>query len=1155
MALKLTKPQQDAVNANGNVLVSAAAGSGKTAVLVERVMQRFCDEKNPLMANRALIVTFTNAAAAELKLKIETKLKALLNDNPNNHLLLRQNILIKSAKICTIDSFCIFVVKEYFNLINISSDFKTTDISEVYEDYNEILNNLIKAKHNENSTQFNELLELLQNGYDDSFLKQVVMSLYNKSCSMPYQENWLDEIANLYKDSAEDLKKSKWVACICDSAIKDAQDAYYLSKKLYDEASAENSFFEKYSSALMERINFAKNVLEALKYRNWQLVYELANNHVSDSIRKNATKNQIVSNLISASKDAQKDLIKTLCDAFQYGEETAIKSLNKAGKCVKLAVEITKEYLNAIKEYSHKNNVYTFDQIEHLALKLFTEHSEIVYDDFALNFDAILVDEYQDTNNLQDEIFNILSRKNGQLFMVGDVKQSIYGFRNANPDNFLKRKELYPDYLPDSDNSKVLLSGNFRSRADICKFVNYIFKGYMTKADADMDYSAEEELIPLGDYPDNNENAVESYIVVSAECENNAVAEANFIADYIERTLKKEAFLKDENGGLRKAGFNDFCVIMRSPKNKIKDYVSVFKQRGIPVSTPAQKFSESTEIIDALSMLKSINNFNDNLSIAALLKSPIFRFNENELASVRVNDKNVPLYINLKNAAKNGNEKAEYAYYFLNRASKLSAIVPLDKLLNKLFSELGFMEIYSCLQNGEMRKANLRLLVEKAAAFNSSDSGIDEFIRYIESDKNKALSANIVSSTESVKIMSVHNSKGLQFPICIICDLGTKFNLTDAQSKIVCDDNYGVAFDYFDSEYGSVITPISKTAIKKATILRTYKEELRLLYVALTRACEKLVLVSSSKNVDSYLEKLSEISYYNSSGLLPFNKNSIYRGNSYAEWIFSAIICNSNAKQLRRGSWDIKEINYDTKFTAEIYYPKAERIDTVNDEIKDVNIDFGDKFLYKYPYECLDSIPAKTSVTDILGATKANALTFKTLPGFMSESGFTSAEKGTATHKFMQFCDYDAAAIDIESEISRLYEWQYISTSEAEVIDKQSVKAFFDSYVYGMIQKAVRIHKEYRFLTKIAVSEINSKINGFDNEFSVVQGVADCVIENENDIVIVDYKTDKTDDAAKLIARYSKQLSLYAQALEKIFNKPVSSKIIYSFYLKKCIEL
>lgn len=1155
MALKLTKPQQDAVNANGNVLVSAAAGSGKTAVLVERVIKRFCDEENPLMANRALIVTFTNAAAAELKLKIENKLKALLKEEPNNYLLRRQNILIKSAKICTIDSFCISVVKEYFNLLNISSDIKTTDISEVYEDYTEILDNLIKAKHNENSEKFNKLLDLLQSGYDDSFLKQVIMTLYNKSCSMPYQEKWLDDIANLYTIPANDFKNSNWVACICDSAIKDAEDAYNLSLKLYDESLSDNSFFEKYSDALLKRVNFAKDILRLLNNRDWQKIYETTASYIPDSIRKNASKNLIISSLISASKDAEKQLIKTLSDAFQYDQETAIKSLNKAGECVNLAIEIAKEYLRAINDYSKNNNVYTFDQVEHLALKLFTEHSEIVFDDFSLNFDAILVDEYQDTNNLQDELFNILSRKNGQLFMVGDVKQSIYGFRNANPDNFLKRKNQYPDYEPNSNNSKVLLSGNFRSRAEICKFVNYIFKGYMTKSDADMEYTNDEELIPLGDYQDNNEDAVESYIIDSADFDNNAIAEANFIADYITNTLKKDAFLKDEKGGLRKPNLNDFCIIMRSPKNKIMDYVSVFEQRGIPVSTPAQKFSESTEIIDALSMLKSINNFNDSLSIAALLKSPIFRFDENELAFIRAKDKNVPLYINLKASASEGNEKSKKAYSFLKKASKLSTILPLDKLLNNLFSELGFMEIYSCLQNGEMRKANLRLLVEKAAGYNHSDNGIDEFIRYIESDRNKALSANIISSNESVKIMSVHNSKGLQFPICIICDLGTKFNLIDSQSKIVCDDTYGIAFDYFDDTYGAAITPISKTAIKKATVLRTYKEELRLLYVALTRACEKLVLVSSNKNVDGYLEKLSEISCFNSSGVLPFNRNSIYRGNSYAEWIFSAILCHKNGRHLVRGSWEIYETPYDTEFSAQIYKPTNESVLEKDSKNIQYNIDFGDKFLYQYPHKALESIPAKTSVTDILGSTKTDELTFKTLPAFLSDSGFTSAEKGTATHKFMQFCDYDSAAIDIDSEIFRLYEWQYISYAESEVIDKDSVKSFFDSYVFGMMKKAKKVHKEYRFLTKIKASKINSDVVDFDDEFSVVQGVADCVIENENDIVLVDYKTDKENDITKLISRYSNQLTLYAEALEKIFNKPVSAKILYSFHLKQCIEL
>ena len=1155
MAFELTREQQNAVDANGKVLVSAAAGSGKTAVLVERVMRRFCNEESPLMADRALIVTFTNAAAAELKIKIESKLQQMVAENPHNFLLRRQSMLIKSAKICTIDSFCISLVKEYFNLLDIFTDFKTTDASELNEDYTEILEDIFKEKHNSYNEHFQYLLNALQTGYDDYYLKQIVSEIYDKSCSMPYQFKWLDGLVEQYIETATNFEKSKWVETICDSLLYHANFAYNEAINLKSEALADDNFFNKYEAQISARVNFAKSIVDALRLRNWDAVYNELKSHNSDTLKKNNTKDAMISAAIVNSKNAENNLIKKLKESFLYDKKTALKSTQDFSVIIQYISEIVKEYIERIYENSVQKNVFTFDQIEHMALKLLTENTDIVTENFNQNYDSILVDEYQDTNNLQDEIFNILSAKKGELFMVGDVKQSIYGFRNANPDNFLTRKDTYPDYSPGSKNSKILLSGNFRSRKGVCDFANYLFSAYMTKSDADMDYTEDEALIPLGEYPENNESAVEIYLTEPQEGQNNPSAEANLIADYIEATLQKEPFLRADNGALRKAEIDDFCILMRSPKNKIKHYVEVFKSRGIPVSTPSQKFSEASEIIAAMSLLKAIDNFNDCLSLAALLKTPIFNFDENEIAEIRVKNKYIPLYLNLKNAATEGNKKAEYAYNFLLKASRLSATLPVHKLLSKLFAECGFIEIYSSLTGGEMRKANLRLLIEKADAYNYADKGISDFVKFIESDSNTSLSANIITSDKSVQIMSVHNSKGLQFPICIVCGLNSEFNLRDSSNKIIGDDNLGIAFDYNDCEIGSVITPISKIAIKRATINKTYKEELRLLYVALTRACEKLVLVSSVNKVDTFLEKVSEIAKVNSSGTLPFNKNALYNCSSYAQWIFSAIICHKNGNHLKRGEQYVPIVNNDCYFTVKLYdnaesQNLSNRIDVSISEFCEKDFDFN----YNYPYKQLNTVPAKTSVTDILGSSTSAELVFSEKPKFMFESGYTSIEKGTATHKFMEYCDYGTASISIDDEINRLYEWQYISLDEAEIIDKESVKAFFESYVYSTILKAKCIHKEYRFLTKVKAKEISSDITD-DSEYSIVQGVADCIIENDNDIIIVDFKTDKIKDEDILKTRYKKQLDLYSNALQEIFNKPVSKKILYSFYLKKCIEI
>lgn len=1154
MAFKLTTEQQNAVDANGKVLVSAAAGSGKTAVLVERVMRRFCNEEAPLMADRALIVTFTNAAATELKIKIESKLQKMLSENPESILLRRQSMLIKSAKICTIDSFCISLVREYFNLLGISSDFKTTDASELNEDYEEILEAIFKEKHNSPDEHFLYLLETLQSGYDDYHLKQIVRTLYKKSCAMPYQSKWLDELSEQYKNAAKDFENSQWVNIICDSIIDDAKLAVCESTNLKSEAVADDKFFSKYKIELSARVDFAHAVLEALQERNWDDIYDALNSHSVDKIKKSYSKNPIISDAIVASKNAENNLTELLEKYFLFDKKTAIKSLGDFSVIVEYISEIVKEYINKIYDNSLQKNVFTFDQIGHLALKLLTENERVVTENFNLNYDAILVDEYQDNNNLQDEIFNILSAKKGELFMVGDVKQSIYGFRNANPDNFLERKDTFPNYVEGSKNSKVLLSGNFRSRKGVCDFVNYLFTAYMTKSDADMDYNKDEALIPYGVYTENREEAVEIYLTEPNEDQNNSTAEALLIADYIEETLKKEPFLQAEDGSLRKAEINDFCILMRSPKNKIKYYAEVFKNRGIPISTPSQKFSEAGEIVAALALLKVINNFNDSLSLLTLLKTPVFNFNEEDIAKMRIKNKYVPLYLNLRNLANDGDEKSKRAYDFLLYASKISAVLPVHKLLNKLFAKIGFIEVYSSLSGGEMRKANLRLLIEKAEDFDYADNGIIEFVKFIESESNTALSANIVTSDKSVKIMSIHHSKGLQFPICIICSLNSKFDLRDSYKEVIIDDKLGVGFSYNDLELSSRVAPISKPAIEKGSINKTYKEELRLLYVALTRACEKLVLVSSVNDVEKFLEKSTETASVNTKQELPFNRNSLFSSLSYAGWIFPALICHKNGNHLKRGEQYVPIVNNDCSFSVSLYDVKSGATTDIDDELVDKPFECDADFKYEYPHKLLNTVPAKTSVTDILGSSSSAELVFSEKPKFMLESGYTSAEKGTATHKFMEYCDYGSAAICVEDEIERLYEWQYISLAEAEIIDKESVKAFFESYAYALVLKAKNTYKEYRFLTKVKASELCPDVNG-DDEYSIVQGVADCIIENEDDIIIIDFKTDKIKDENILKSRYNRQLDLYSNALSKIFNKPVSKKIIYSFYMRKCIEL
>ena len=1159
MSVKFTDSQLKAINANGTVLVAAAAGSGKTAVLVERIIRRFCDETSPLMADRALIVTFTNAAADELKSKIETKLKEKLSENPDSDLLKRQNMAFKRATISTIDSFCIAILRENFNLLNISRDFKINDSTNIEAEIDLMLDKFIFDKFTSKNETLLEVASALKSGFDDWYLKKVIKTIYKKSRAMPYPQNWLDEIYNQNTKSSENFNDSDWAKFTFEKLTILVNKALKSNKNLKEIALSGTLLNEKYLPLIENRLEFLECLKSACAEHNWNECVETYSNFNYAPLRSNYSKDPYVSNLISESNTAIKSSIEFLEKNLSSKLEDIEYILSAFNSVLSGIIELIKEFDDYVYEISIQNNTFTFDQIEHLTLKLFSGEENSAIENFNSMFDAILVDEYQDTSNLQDELFSLLSKQKKELFMVGDVKQSIYGFRNANPDNFLKKKELFPLYNGTENPCKVLLTGNFRSRKGICDFINYVFSAYMTKSDADMDYNEEEALVPLGNFAENNESSdVEIKLLENDSCFSTNEYEANYVADYILDTLKKDAFIDDGSHGLRKAEFKDFALLMRSPGSRLNTFVEVFRNRGIPVNCPTESFKDSVEIKVALAFLRALNNVNDDISFLTVLKSPLYNFSDEEIADIVSQDRYTSLYYNLKSVS----DSIPKAHCFVSQFEKFrtySVIYPLNKLLNLIYSETFMIEIYSSMENGEIKQANLRVLLDIASKFTvESGKGIKEMISYIESDSSNTLAVNISNSNNAVQITSIHKSKGLQYPICILCSAQTRFNLLDTSSQVVCDDNLGASFTYYDKRFNSQLTPISSRFISDGMKSKLYKEELRLLYVALTRAKDKLVVVSTVKDIESYLGKMTSYSIEGSSNGIPFKEGTLSSGNSYSDWIISAALYHRDGVAFRRGDVDYNCSHYDCNFNFSIEAPDLTNISVANitETQNKVNItDLSALEKFTYSFDGINSVPAKTSVTDILKRETSAELIFKSRPSFMSADGLTGAEKGTATHKFMEYCNFEAAVNNLEEEIERLYEWEYISEKEAEAIDRESVGMFFKSYAFGLILKAKEVYREYRFITDIPVYELNEEIENASDEFSVVQGVADCVIVNEDSIVIIDYKTDSSTDEGYYKKEYSRQLQLYSKALSQIFKKPVKKCILYSFKMQNCIEI
>ena len=1158
MGIQFTNAQLDAIRADGTVLVAAAAGSGKTAVLVERIIRRFCNKEQPLLADRALIVTFTNAAAAELKLKIESRLRALLNDDPDNELLRRQNLLIKNAAICTIDAFCISMLREHFNALSIPRDFKIADTNSVYNDREKLLDNLFLKYFAEKDEVFLRALDAVRFGYDESYLKSLVLSFYDKSCAMPYQKKWLSDILKNYQDICSDFDGSDFVKALYKSFSLPLDRAADLNDRFNEFKELDPSFFEKHAEKLKKRAALLNELKHFSEKGDWDGLREAALSMETGDLRKNYSKEPPLSMQIVAANKAYKDLKERLLNTLAQSRKRTLSEIENFTAVLADVLALTNRYADAIFDAALENGEFTFDQIEHLTLQLFSEDRGDILKAFDEQFDAILVDEYQDTSNLQDELFRLLSARKGALFMVGDVKQSIYGFRNANPDNFLNKKDRYTLFKENESPAKVLLTGNFRSRDGICRFINYIFEALMTKANADMDYNAEEALVPMKEFPDNRLPAVEVQYLNCPQDENRYRYEADYLADYILKLKNAEPFIDDGNGSLRRANYRDIVLLMRSPKTCAKYFVKAFREKGIPVSMPAESFGNSEEITAAVALIKVLCDLGDSISLLTLMRARPFHFTDSEIAEIRMNSRGVSLYANLT-SNKDKSEKVGKFLRFLKRATTLAVTLPADELLTTLFDEASFFDIYSATQNGALKKANLHLFIEYAAGYSQTGSrSLKDFVRYIESDKNNNLAANVVKATDSVQIMTIHNSKGLQFPVTILCGLSAQFNKRDSSQKFICDDKDFAAFDYYDKNLGSLLKPPTKLYISEKIKNRLYKEELRLLYVAMTRAEDHLTAVITQKNLEKYLEGLTETARTAFQEELPLNLPSLAFGKSYADWLTAALMCHRDGIGLRRGEEDFKCNHYDCSFAVSYEAPSEadgcevadeERIEPIPDRA------LTDVFQYQYELKDICHVPAKISVTDLLKSGKSAELAFKARPGFLSKTGLTPAERGTATHRFMQYCDYGTAANNVDSEVQRLLEWQYITEAEANAIDRESVASFFKSHVYMHMLKAESIYKEYQFLFKLPLEEIGQKLQSAKGEYTLIQGVADCVAEFEDSLLLLDFKTDKADSGEKLKQEYKRQIDLYTMALEEIFNKPVKNRYLYSFYLKQCIEL
>ncbi len=1174
MSKAWTDNQKKAIEARGmQVLVSAAAGSGKTAVLTERVKSILCDVSNPCKVNEILVVTFTKAAAAEMRERIYKAIEAELSDNnENNEYLRKQMNLLPVGDICTIDSFCSKLIKENFHLANVNSDFKILDDKDSNELMQTVCDRLITELYEENDKDFVNLTKMFLNDRDDSEFFEILRKLYESSRAYPSPSMWLSEVAESF--SPENLPENtawadyifKYVLMLSEFHIERLEKCI----SLMDEA---GGFSSDYYLRFRGTADNLKLLYECADNRNWDGMVSVINEGIV--VKPYARNSKVDEYIKELTKNVFDDVEKDVGDLKKHTLPTAEEHKND---CVILYPAIKKlcdsvnrltEMLDAEKK---ELNAYSFDDILHKTINLLVTYDENgneveteVLKELRSKYKEILIDEYQDTNEAQNKIFRLLSRNCENMYVVGDVKQSIYRFRLASPDLFIKLKDDLNDYDGSNKPSKIILEKNFRSRKGIIDTVNFIFSRLMTRVVGEIDYNEEEYLYYGADYYPEKDTPDTEIICYNDEEIEEEISEPQVIASYIKRVMSSGVKVTDKNGE-RKIKWGDFCVLLRSTKTKAESYAAALKEQGIPVSATIEENSSDYKEIQFLSSLvRVINNPLVDIPLIAVLMSPVFGFTADELAEIRMVNSKADLYVCLVEYAKTSC-KAESFLRKLKLYRNVAASHPVNELIRYVVNDLSVYDIYYAAGDGEQRRANIKGFINFADDFvENGRRGLNDFVRTLNyTTENGQMKSAVDNSADdnSVKIMSIHKSKGLEFPYVIVADCSKGFNRRDSYNSMTISKETGIGLKIRDDEMFTRYHSLSSAATEKAILFGDMSEEIRVLYVALTRAKEHLTFVCDVSG--KTLRKKVKLNSHFTSADGKISPYSVYKAGSMAEWLLSCFAFHKDCEAVRE-KCGIKIIGKEAKtdFGVDVsYIDFNECLDVIESYEEKTDIpcnedllqDIREKLDYVYPYDT-NGIVAKVaaSSTEKHRADKAFFATRK--PQFL-KGGFTGADKGTAVHKFLEFADFGKTLYNTEEEIKRLLEEHILTEEEIKVLDVETVKLFVNSDIISRLLESDNVLKEYEFSVLRPAKDIYENVSEtVKDEQIVVQGKLDCAFIENGEAVLIDYKTDKITDENVFVSTYKNQLDIYSDALYQCLGVTVKEKYIFSFNLKKFIKI
>jgi len=1234
MAVKFTDDQQRVIDLrNCNILVSAAAGSGKTAVLVERILTKICDSNNPADIDRMLIVTFTNAAAAQMRERISKVLHARIELEPENLHLQRQLLLLHNAQITTIDSFCLYLIRNHFQDIGLDPDFRTADEGEMKLLRQDVLENLLEEAFLEKNPAFLHCVECLAAGGREKQLEEMILSLYNFAMSYPWPKEWLLMHRNDYE--AQSIQESDWYPVMADMVqglLKEALRITQESMKICDLPAGPYM----YAPAL----EADRELLEALEKSaaDPEKMY-IALNAVSYArlaAKKDSSVLEEHKEQVKKNRERVKHIVKELTEKFFYASPAQwTEDMRDASRTLQGLTDLTLAFMEKLEAKKREKNLLDFHDMEHMALQILLHRQQdgsVLPSAAALayreHFQEILIDEYQDSNLVQEYLLKSVSGEDDGIFnrfMVGDVKQSIYKFRLARPELFFEKFDTYQKN--DGDCVRVDLKKNFRSRRQVTDCVNDVFFRLMHKGLGGVEYDQEAALDPGAEYPVPETEEVkaedsdtlwpdpyepELLIAPLVDGDDEKQAEALAIAARIKSLVGRLPVRDEKTGLLRPARFGDIVILLRAPSGWDEVFSEVLTNEQIPVHVTSKTgYFAAQEVQNVLHFLRVLNNPLQDIPMFGVLHSPYAGFTDTQIALLKSMDRNgkKALYdcmVQMAEAAvsetvtseaavskdasvQEGQELADKCAELLGlieRYRKMAVYLPIHTLLERFLEETGYLYMVTAMPGGAQRRLNVEMLLARAESYEkTSYTGLFHFVRYMEQlekyDVDFGTAGAMDENADVVRIMSIHKSKGLEFPICFVSGLSKHFNRQDGAGAVIWDMDLGLACDCIDP-----VARTRKTTVKKAVLSRKLRmdslgEELRVLYVAMTRPQEKLIMTASCK-ADKLPEENPEgictMAFGSRKGEALLQAQSaaqLMEGGSFYDWILPVWQqCGRKLTLMHTSAQTAAEVNVLThrmQLQERLFFnPAYEGLD--QEDIQALN----SRLSAVYAHENLKDLFVKTTVSELKKAAMqeeaqpgaelfAEPEVIPYLPKFISEKeeDISGTVRGSAYHRVLEcfpFAKKDEPADwsigEVAQEIERQKQSGSLKESYAQAVNPAKIRRFLQSGLAKRMADAQRkgvLYQEQPFVLGISAKQLKPELP--EEETVLIQGIIDVFFEEDDALVLVDYKTDRVNSAQELTERYRVQLDYYEQALVRLWQKPVKERIIYSLALQEEIFL